>query len=182
MAITKREADDLRRVVKARFEVLHDQVHQRRTEIANRVEETIEADYKPEIDAVEAKLEVVRKKMRKLNAEAKALIADVEANHPNVSLVRARYSNPDNVYVMEIGDAKAVIPNLSAEVAKRTNMITEAAGLATLNLRHTEVGFLEKLTLGTIETADAQAFFDSLPVVDQYLPLPSVKEIKALTP
>lgn len=181
MAITKREADDLRRVVKARFEVLHDQVRQRETEIRNRVQETIVAEHQPEIDAVTAKLNAFRKKMVKLNAEAKVLLDTIKDEHPTVSVQRGRYADEGSKFLVAIDEAAAQIPNLGVEVGKRTAAITEAAGLASLNLRHTEVGFLEKLTLGTIETADAQAFFDSLPVVDQYLPLPSVKDIKALS-
>lgn len=186
MAITKREADDLRRVVKARFEVLHDQVAQRRTEIKNRVEDTIVAEHAAKVKRVQDRIDKLREKVEAFNAEVDAEVKAISKSAPkggDISVTCDRY-NPDSVVIDGVIRASQLtvgIASLASKVQQRTQEIIEAAGLASLNLRHREIEFLEKLTLGSIETKDAQEFFDSLPVVDEYLPLPSVKQLKELS-
>lgn len=176
MAITKAERDELRRIVKGRFELLTSQMMQREVQIRNEIQKLVEAEHREAIKKMKKREEPFWKKIDAIYAEAREIVKE------GVALgLTPRYGVVD---YNQISAGNRVTQWLIAHEGKKVNEaiaeLKEKTGAAGINLRFEELKLLERIAVASLETEEAQELFSLIPDVDKLLPLPSTAKLKEL--
>src|SRR4051794_4791849 len=75
--MTQRDRTELRRILNARFQLLHQQLLQRQSEVQNSIEAELRKTHEEAIKKARKKTEALEKKVAKLHAEAKVITAEM---------------------------------------------------------------------------------------------------------
>lgn len=157
------ERTELRRVIKARFELLQEDLTHRQRIVWAAIEDRVKEGHKKEIDAENAQLKKFQDKAAKLRIEITDWMGTLHAKGLQVHYPRVTIELPD--HVMLRNEHQLVNDEL-----KRLNIDGKAAKI---NLSRMELEILETLALDALETDEARAFFDALPTAKQLLPVPA---------
>lgn len=178
--LSKSDRMELRRIVKARFEMLREQLAQRATELNSIVKETIE-------DEAKADLKKAEQESKKLINECKALAKKVASfettmNAKGITTGHGTWHSPEsemNSFVERFltGWAPA---DLSERTSKTVAKIKNQHGVQGLNLRSQELNLLEDLSMDALQSEEAKTFLAKIPEIDTLLPLPEKDARKAL--
>jgi hypothetical protein len=171
--ISQRERQELRRIVKARFEVIQQGLHQRKQEASRQIRERIEAEHTEAIKGAQKEIAEFAERTDLLKAEAKKLQSALREKgvEPAVDYYRSRRQPAPSFLTLEVEQEWRPI-NIDAKVDKELEALMEASGLATLNLRIRELELIEEITVGAIESEQARVILDRIPKLDELIPLP----------
>lgn len=197
--LTATDRKALAKITEGRFEILHEQLQTRREEIREVAEKNIVdqhtsaiekitkslhslADTRAELVQLEATYEAERQALRlKHETDIKAKTAavdaqqnkiDTQAEDQGLTVKRDRYGAP--------GNFRVVVSNISDSVnAKFSNVLTEY-NAARLNLETMKLQTLERIAVSGLESAEAEDFLTTIPIIDDLLPAPeALKELLA---
>ncbi len=165
--MSKTERNELRKIIKNRFNLLHGQIAQRENEIVNQIRERILAEN-------EAKLTEWRDKIRAVNNKVDdAIKAAVEVRDAAVDAgVDVSGFAWERGYPRH-GDFRVGVRGLDQKIYAEMQALRTGAGFEKLNLKQMEMDLDEELALGILETDDARSFLQRVPTVDTLLPLPA---------
>lgn len=178
--ISKSDRMELRRIVKARFEVLREQLGQRANELHRMVKMTIEDEAKADVEKAE-------KEGREITKECKALarkISSFEARMSAKGITNGHgdYYTPEKE-MQEIVD-RFLTGWAPADLNERTKTIVSKIknehGIHGLELRTNELSLLEDLSVDALQGSEARKFLGQIPEIDTLLPLPEAEARKAL--
>jgi hypothetical protein len=167
--MSQRDRGELRRILKARFELLHQQLMQRQHEVSNRIEEQIRKESESAIKEAQRKAAAIQKKAAKLEEEAAQLVADMHAKgvHPG----DGRYHH-DNHTLLQINFTERWSPiDLNKKVQAAYKKVTEQAGVHKIDLRLQQLQLEEELAISALGSDEAKAFLDKVPDIDKLLPM-----------
>lgn len=199
---------ELRRIMKARFEILAEQLGQRENEIRTKIKSDLEAEHKAVVKEAERKARALEAKAAKLDRkvvefrakveeEAIALAAEAEAIQSDLADKGVQPINNGHYYREEVPPMLAVNADrwydgqrfvtvikqfqpidLNKKVTAAYNVIAQEAGLHKLDLRMKELELSEELAIGALGSEEAKGFLAKVPTIDNLLPAPSKKALK----
>lgn len=179
--MSKKENDELRRIVKGRFELVNKQISQRRLEVENQISEAIQAEFKKEIAEANKQAKEFEKRMNKLNDEwiffidkckERGIEPDGVGGRGDIVRFPLRDYNNEYISFMPI--------DLKEKIRQAVTKLTEQQGAAKVNLREQELTLLERLMVNNISSEEAISFLEDIPDIDTYLPLVTGKKLKEL--
>lgn len=178
--ISKSDRMELRRIVKARFEVLREQLGQRANELNGIVKMTIEDESKKDIVAAENEGIKLAKKARDLAIEIDAYNDKWEAkglvNRGGSYRCVKEMENDVIGYFLRDWSVK----DLGNRTQKIVTKVKNEHGIHSLELRTNELKILEDLSVDALQSAEAKKFLAEIPEIDNLLPLPEKEARKAL--
>lgn len=182
MAITKAERTELRSIVRQQFKVLRAEIAQRKAELIAEAEQRVVERYRERDAAREAVMwkvaEVLEEAGRRLtdlvrphgakhgrdNQWAVDAPAEVSVEQPIIiSMPTIHWRNEDKVQLH-----RAMVATIEAEVSG-----------ALLQLDRREADLLRTLSVGVLESAEAQSFLTSIPTVGELVPAARLAELEA---
>lgn len=204
-----KDRTELRRILKARFEILRSRLQTRETEVRNALKEQLEKEHKDAIKEAERRtraLEAKRAKLLKevdefkgkMRVKAETLRAEgdtlaEEMKDKGVVLKTRRHYGETNARVVKVSmdnwaseDYFIEIQNewtpseLAEKVNKAYQQIAEEAGLHKLDLDLRELELSEELAIGALASDEAKGFLGKIPNIDNLLPAPNGNVRKAL--
>ena len=199
-AMSQRERDDLRRLMKADFKRLRGQVAVREQELKDAIREQIIAESKANIAKGRRKLEAFRRKVDKLHEDAKVAWAELEELGvvPSQSYTNEEYDRKTDDYhtvtrhstapIYGVGDEyrrngiiqnvgplsvpSEVVPiDIDKQVDAAFKKIAKEAGFAKINLDRQEGELERELILGGLQSDEAQEFFNKIPKAEELVPI-----------
>lgn len=178
--ISKSDRMELRRIVKARFEVLREQIGQRANELNRIVREQIEESRKADIKKAE-------EEGAKLAKECRALGVKIDAYNDKWSA--KGLSNRGTPYeaakemqndIISYFMAGWEVADVTGQTNRIVNKIKNEHGIHNLELKTTELRLLEDLSVDALQGPEAKKFLAGIPQIDNLLPLPEEEARKAL--
>lgn len=175
--MSKSDRMELRRIVKARFELLREQLETRAGEIRQMISDKITEEHSKVIEVAEKESTQLIKDADKLfdrisKLRTKMAKQGIAANN-GWGLTSTRERTKHLLEDWETADLRTKIDN---GVAKLKN----EKGFAGLDLRSQELGLLEHLSIDALQSDEARGFLEGVPTVDKLLPLPEAAKVKAL--
>ena len=164
--MNQRERNALIRIVKQRYSLLRSQLDQREREIRNLIRQRVMEDHKAEAEKATKAAEKIRKSL-----------VDLIAAHPDLDIESKRYGfmDPDR---LSSESWRFVPADTDKLIRSEMHRLREESGLASVNLELDELGLVEDLLIGSLESADAKAFLaDRIPDVDRLLPMPKKADL-----
>lgn len=162
----QRDRQELRRILRARFEILQAQLHQREHELQATIREQIEAEFTTQIREAKKRTARLEAKVKKIDEEAKALALDMEEF--GVTPGQGRY--PSKVFTYEIQSHWSPV-EMEKRVDRAYRKLTQAAGLHKMDLRLSQLQLEEEIAIGALGSDEAKAFLEKIPDIDKILPL-----------
>jgi hypothetical protein len=178
--ISKSDRNELRRIVKARFVILTEQLAVRADELHGIVKKTIEDETKDSI-------KTAKKRAAKLEAKAKALGLEIRAFEQEIKaegVTNGRSSWNGPIKTMEgliencLTDFEP--DNLTQRVGQTVGRIKKEHNIHGLDLKQQELALLEDLSVDALEGSKAKEFLGAIPQIDKLLPIPEEEARKAL--
>jgi CRISPR/Cas system-associated exonuclease Cas4 (RecB family) len=168
--MSQRDRTELRRILRARFELLHQQLMQRQHEVNNRLEEQIRKESEAAIKEAQRKAEVIHKKAQKLEAEAKQLALDMKAK--GVQPGNGQYAGDTYSTFLTFSFTERWSPiNLHKKVQQAYKKVTEQAGVHKVDLRLQQLQLEEELAISALASDEAKDFLSKVPDIDKLLPM-----------
>lgn len=190
----------LEKLVKGRFKILEGQIRQRKVEAENFIRDEVRGEHATTLkQAVEAakkfndRQDIIQNEINELERKHEDEMAKVENKtiklqeewNKKISGYAKKGIEPSYRYNNEpeelLEEDAWKITNESEEVNRRFEALKEEHGAATISLEQQEQGVLEELLINALETDDAKQFFDRIPTVEDYVPLPKGAEAKELS-
>ena len=169
--ITKADARELKSVVRMRFDLLRTETSLRETELRQLVREQVIRENQERIDEY-------RDRVRALADEALALSRRL------TDLADEAYQNglhiSGSIIVVNTEQWNVLPKNLDYEVQRRIQEVYTQSHATRLGIDRQEVELLEKLTLQVLDSNQAREFIESIPTVDELIPLPNGDLRKAI--
>lgn len=197
--LTATDRKALAKITEGRFEILHEQLATRRTEIRETAEKNIVDAHKAEIEKITTKLhalaeeraelsqlqtqfEADRQTLRleheaKINAKSAALDTkqnkiDTQAEDQGLTVKRDRYG--------AAGNFKVAVADINESVNSKFSNVLAQYNAARLNLDTMKLQTLERIAVSGLESAEAEDFMTTIPIIDDLLPAPeALKELLA---
>lgn len=164
--MSQRDRTELRRILNARFQLLHEQIHQRQHELENQIRTQIESDFTEAVKLAKKKMDKLRAKGDKLEQEAQEIAEEVL--QLGIVPTSGSYAvKPLNVTMAEEWKPK----DLNKRVKEALAQITTAAGLHKLDLRLEQLRLEEELAIGALGSDEAKNFLERVPTLDKLLPM-----------
>jgi hypothetical protein len=164
--MSQRDRAELRRILKARFQLLHQQLMQRQHEVSNRIEEQIRKESETTIKEAVRKTEALRKKLHKLEEEAAQLVKDMETR--GVQPGDGRYDT--RLLSVTLTDRWSPV-DLNKKVKQAYNKVTEQAGVHKVDLHLQQLQLEEELAISALGSDEAKEFLSRVPDIDKLLPM-----------
>lgn len=174
--MSQRDRQELRRILRARFELLHAQVYQREQELQRRIEAEIRTEHEAQMKAAQKKAERLQAKAEKLLAEAEEIETEMAAQGVVPGYGGRRSGYPLFTYTIQ-SEWQPV--DLQGKIKRAYSEITEAAGYHKIDLRLQELQLEEELAIGALGSDEAKQFLNKVPTIDTLLPLDDAS-VKAL--
>lgn len=175
--MSKSDRMELRRIVKARFELLHEQLETRAGEIRQMIRDKITQEHSKAIETAEKESAQLIKEADKLFDRIGKLHIKMEkqgiAANGGWSLSSTRERTRQ---LLEDWDTADIRTKIDEGIAK----LKSEKGFAGLDLRSQELGLLEHLSIDALQSDEARSFLEEVPTVDKLLPLPEAAKVKAL--
>jgi DNA repair exonuclease SbcCD ATPase subunit len=198
--IPVKDRTELRRILKARFEILAQQLQEREQEVRTQLQEEIEAEYKDAVKQAQKRATALRRKADKIHAEVAAFHAKMEAKAKElqtegrelqeemeelgvVPTYHDRYYGRRTSAAVHIDEHSAPSASgyitvadrwepskLQDRINKGMNEVSRQAGLHKLDLRMKELELAEELAIGSLTSDEAQGFVAKIPNIDNILP------------
>lgn len=200
-AMKTSERNELRRIIKGRFDLLDQQIRDRLRTVQQEAGAEImaEFDQNPEVKALRKKVSSYQAKLAKLEAEKRALVAELEQAGMDFGVRSKRHEatvdwktqlkmrdRREAVPFIEVwsirtvalehteynGEAAEVVPgHFDSQVARRTESLRQSAGQALTALMSEKLDLEERLAVGALESSDARDFLSQIPTAEQLLGL-----------
>ena len=200
-AMKTSERNELRRIIKGRFDLLDKQIRDRLRTVQQEAGAEImaEFDQNPEVKALRKKVSSYQAKLAKLEAEKRALVAELEQAGMDFGVRSKRHEatvdwktqlkmrdRREAVPFIEVwsirtvalehteynGEAAEVVPgHFDSQVARRTESLRQNAGHALTALMSEKLDLEERLAVGALESEDARDFLSQIPTAEQLLGL-----------
>ena len=165
--MSQRDRAELRRILKARFQLLHQQLHQREREVSNHLENQIRKEHEKAVKQAEKKTLALRKKAEKLAQEARDL--QVEMKGLGIRPETGRGYNTE-LFEWNFADGWAPI-DLSKKVQAAYKKVAEQAGLHKVDLHLQQLQLEEELAISALGSDEAKNFLSKVPDIDKLLPM-----------
>lgn len=199
---------ELRRIMKARFEILSEQLGQRENEIRNQIKADIESEFASSVKEAQKRARVFETRAVKIDRKVAEFKAKIEEEAALLKSEAAEFqAEMKEKGVQPTGDGyyhrEAVLPavlvnddrwydgerfitvikdwkpeNLGKRVNDAYQAIAREAGLHKLDLRMKELELSEELAIGALSSEEAKGFLGKVPTIDNLLPAPSKKALK----
>lgn len=166
--MTQKDRSELRRILKARFELLHQQLRQRKQEVENSLEAKIRAEHEDAIKKAVKKTDAFRKKLQKIEDEARELTAEMKTLGIVPGQGRGYYS--ENFFSYSLETSWSPI-DLQKKIQAAYKKIAEQAGLHTMDLNMQQLELEEELAIGALGSDEAKGFLTKIPNIDKLLPM-----------
>lgn len=166
--MNQKDRQELRRILKARFQILHQQLHVRQQEVQRSIEEQLRSEHEAAIKEAQKKTESFRKKLEKIMDEARDLTANMEERGIVPGNGRGYYRDTFLSYSLETQWSPK---DLNRRIQEAYNKITEQAGLHKLDLNLKQLQLEEELAIGALGSEEAQSFLGKIPNLDELLPM-----------
>lgn len=200
-AMKTSERNELRRIIKGRFDLLDQQIRDRLRTVQQEAGAEImaEFDQNPEVKALRKKVSSYQAKLAKLETEKRALVAELEQAGMDFGVRSKRHEatvdwktqlkmrdRREAVPFIEVwsirtvalehteynGEAAEVVPgHFDSQVARRTESLRQSAGQALTALMSEKLDLEERLAVGALESSDARDFLSQIPTAEQLLGL-----------
>lgn len=164
--MSQRDRAELRRILKARFQLLHQQLHQREREVSNHLENQIRKEHEKAVKQAEKKTLALRKKAEKLAQEARELQAEMK--DLGIRPETKRYNT--ELFEWNIADGWAPV-DLSKKVQAAYKKVAEQAGLHKVDLHLQQLQLEEELAISALGSDEAKNFLSKVPDIDKLLPM-----------
>lgn len=170
--MSQKDRQELRRILKARYEILHQQLAQRQQEVQNSLAEKIREEHEAAILKAIQKTNAFEKRLSKIAEEAKALTTEMRALGvvPGNGRSYRGYADPETFLSYSLETAWSP-KDLQEKVNQAYSKITEQAGLHKLDLRMQQLELEEELAIGALGSEEAKTFLDKIPNLDKLLPM-----------
>jgi small-conductance mechanosensitive channel len=165
--MTQRDRTELRRILNARFQLLHQQLHQRQNEVQNSIEKELRKAHEEAIKKAQKRTAALEKKVAKLHVEAKAIAA--EMRELGIQPGSGRYSE-EKLFTYTFNSDWSPI-DLNRKINEAYKKVTEQAGLHKIDLRLKQLQLEEELAIGALGSDEARAFLERVPDIDKLLPM-----------
>lgn len=175
--MSQRDRTELRRILNARFQLLHEQVYQREQELQRKIENEIRTEYEAQVKAAQKKADKLQAKLEKLQAEAEEIETEMAAQGVVPGHGGRRSGYPLFTYTLQTEWQPS---DLAAKIKRAYSEITEAAGYHKIDLRLQQLQLEEELAIGALGSDEARQFLGKVPTIDTLLPLDDAS-VKALT-
>lgn len=167
--MNQKDRAELRRILKARYEILHQQLSQRQQEVQNTIEKRIRAEHEDAIQKALKKTTAFEKKLAKLKDEAEELTAQmIDLGIAPGNGYGRHYRETFFSYSLE---TKWSPIDLQEKIQRAYNQVTEQAGLHKLDLRMQQLQLEEELAIGALGSDEAKEFLAKIPDLDKLLPM-----------
>jgi phage host-nuclease inhibitor protein Gam len=184
--MTATERKELRRIIGARFELLDQELAQRRTAIRSKIENDLRESKAKDIAQYEAKLKEFAKEAEKLNDKADALWAEIRAAGLTTGGRTNRYSSGSNnwQYATQICTVNVArnleVADIKTHVDRASQELFTEHGAAKLDLHKMQLQIEEELAVGALISEQAQSFLERIPQASALLPAPETVKAPAL--
>lgn len=168
--LNQRERAELRRIAKARFDIIRTGLYQREQEVSEQIRKRLTEEHKATIKKAKHRMSEIEKKLKALQMEARQVVADMEEE--GVGLDRRYHYRNDSVMTYTITNAWAPV-DLEEKVQEELNTIKQQSGLANLNLQLQELEIMEEITVGAIQSDEGRELLAKIPKLDSLMPLPN---------
>lgn len=177
MAMTAKDRQELRRILKARFDILHQQLHQREHDAGIRIREEITSQHSAAIAEANKKVAKLREKADKLEDEANTVLTEMKGK--GLTNVRNGYHYANERYpIVSVSWQIDWTPaKLEEQVQEALNQLRNDAGYFKIDLNMKQLELEEKLAVGALESDDSKSFLAGIPTVDTLLPEATVTKV-----
>lgn len=162
--MTQRDRTELRRILKARFELLHKQLDIRKSELLIHLEEEIRAQYKEQVAQAKERTSELEAEAQKFAAKADALQKEMEG----MGLTHSHYRYEFFGYNFHTDWQPA---NLSQKIDEAFKKVTSKADYHKVDLYLKQLELEEELAIGALGSEEAKSFLSKIPTVDTLLPM-----------
>lgn len=168
--MSKSDRMELRRVVKARFELLREQLEVRAAEVQQMIKQKVEKDHQKAITEIEEESTALLK-------EVEGIFTRIHKLHTKAKRKGLSGSSLKEYHEARVRDSlKGWSPaNLNQKVNTIVGKMKGEKGVAGLDLRGQELTLLENLSVDALDSKEARDFLEKVPTVDNLLPLPKEK-------
>lgn len=161
--MTQRDRTELRRILKARFNLLSQQLSQREQELRAEIAEQIREQYKTEIKAASKDISKLKAEAFKLEAKAK----EVQDKLADKGIGISRY----NYNILDISIREDLEPlDLNSQIERAYQKLRTEAGLHKMDLGLAQLQLEEELAIGALSSDEAKDFLGKVPSIDTLLP------------
>lgn len=167
--MNQKDRQELRRILKARYEILHQQLSQRQQEVQNTIEKQIREDHESAIQKAIKKTAAFEKKLAKLKDEAVELTAEMNGLGIAPGNGYGRHY-PETFFSYSLETKWSPI-DLQVKIQRAYSQVTEQAGLHKLDLRMQQLQLEEELAIGALGSDEAKEFLGKIPDLDKLLPM-----------
>lgn len=170
--MTSRDRNELRRILRARFELLNRQLSVREQEIRAEIAEVIREEHKQAVKAGKKKIAKLQEKAAKLEAEGKALqdeLEDAGVGPSGTSRRNGGYYGHYNILDVSVNDNLEPI-DLQTKIQDAYSKLIAQAGLHKLDLGLQQLELEEELAIGALGSEEAKSFLGKIPSLETLLP------------
>lgn len=172
--MTSKDRTELRRILKARFELLNKQLSVREQELRTQIAEEIRKDHAKAVKDGQKKIAKLVEKAQKLEAEATTLQQELE----NSGVGPRGYRRHDYSQLMSINWDDRLEPiDITEKINIAYQKLVAAAGLHKLDLGLKQLELEEELAIGALGSDEAKSFLGKIPSLNTLIP-PNV-DVKA---
>jgi hypothetical protein len=164
--MTPGDRRELRSLIKKQFAVLRNDVKRRASEMEAEVEAELLRRYRDEDDAVRQAASEIAKARDDYQRACQAVIDALQASHPDVK-ARLGYHGLEATNANRTQLRRAAIAAIPQQISD-----------AQTRLDQQEIDLLRDLTVGGLDTDQAQRFIGSIPTVGELVPRARLQEIE----
>lgn len=179
--ISATERSELRRIVKARYSILREQLTERQKDFQRQIRKQIIAEHQATVAQATKETNRLREKARKLEEEAEALtekykaLGIVPSHDPQETSRHYR----DNLLSVSIISHWAPV-EVNQKVHDAWETVASQAGLHAVNLQLDELQLMEDLAVNALDSDAAKQFMAKVPNIDTLLPAPNGNVAQAI--
>jgi hypothetical protein len=161
--LTKTEQNALLKILKARFELLHEEKNRRERLVRVQLSKELKEENAAKISAVESEMDAFSERLRNISDE----IQKVHRKAKGDGLELGRYGGAALSYTLNptvsIKDEDQIIERRMQEIRDK--------GPLNGGLRSLELKLTEKILVGSLEGSDAKEIMAEIPSIDDIIPL-----------
>lgn len=166
--MAQKDRAELRRILKARFQLLQQQLRQRQMEVSNSIEEKLRFEHEAAIKKAQKKSAALEKKVAKLAEEASEIVTEMRDN--GIQPGEGNRYGRDRLFTYEVTMEWSPV-DLEKKVQAAYQKITEQAGLHQIDLNLKQLELEEQLAISALGSDEAKEFLAKIPDIDNLLPM-----------